>query len=246
MSRSLLLLLAVVLPTGIALGQEAGPPGPPPPATEPAPPPEPVPPRPPPAPPGAQAPDAPRRQEPTPEMETLISGKGSQGGYGGPVFTYSRILDRDALLLGGRGGWIANHHFVFGAGGFALLTRLPAPEGAPDIGEDLRLDFAYGGLWLEYILLPDKLVHASIGTLVGGGVVGYSRPRRSWREDRSVEDDVVFVAEPTLAIEMNVLRFLRLALGTGYRYVGSVDLSGMREQDLSGFTGSVMFKFGRF
>jgi hypothetical protein len=179
-------------------------------------------------------------------METLISGSVTQGGYGGPVFTYSRVLGRDAILFGGRGGWIANHHFVFGAGGFALVSRVPAPADASDFGEDLRLEFGYGGLWFEYTFLPEKLVHASIGTLIGGGAVDYSRIRRTLSEDRVVESDVVFVVDPVIAAELNILPVLRLSLGVGYRYVGSVDLTGLREEDLSGFTGSVMLKFGRF
>jgi hypothetical protein len=32
----------------------------------------------------------------------------------------------------------------------------------------------------------------------------------------------------------------------GYRYVGSVGLTGLRREDVSGFTGSVMLQFGRF
>jgi hypothetical protein len=179
-------------------------------------------------------------------METLISGTVSTGGYGGPVLVYSRIQGRDALLFGGRGGWIANHRFVLGGGGFALTTRVPAPAGAPDIGEALRTEFAYGGLWLEYIFLPDKLVHGSIGTLIGGGAVSYSRIRRIERQDREVESDVVFTIDPVVAVEMNLLPFLRVSLGAGYRYVGSVELTGLREEDLSGFTGSLMLKFGRF
>ncbi len=179
-------------------------------------------------------------------METLISGEVSQGGYGGPVLIYSRVLGRDALFLGGQGGWIANHHFVLGAAGFAMVSHISAPAGAVDVGQDLRFEFGYGGLWLEYIFLPDKLVHASLGTLLGGGVVDYSRVHHADHEDRTVESDVVFVAAPVLSAELNITRALRLSLGAGYRYVGSVNLTGVRREDVSGFTGSVMLKFGQF
>lgn len=179
-------------------------------------------------------------------MQTLISDDVARGGYGGPALMYSRVLDRDALFLGGKGGWVANHRFVLGGGGFALVSRLRAPEGAPDIGEDLKLDFAYGGLWLEYIFLPDALVHGSIGTLIGGGVTGYSRIRHTRREDREVESDFIFIVDPVVAAELNITRFLRLSLGVGYRHVGSVDLEGLSRKDLSGITGSVLLKFGRF
>jgi len=180
-------------------------------------------------------------------METLVSEDIWSGGYGGATVMYSRILDHDALFLGGRGGWIINHHFVLGVGGFGMVTRVPPPAGAPDIGEDLRTEFRYGGLWLEYILFPRKLVHGSIGTLLGGGDVAYRRlVHHSDREDQIVENDVVFAAEPVISLELNITRIFRLSVGAGYRYVGGVSLTGLRREDLSGFTGSVILKFGKF
>lgn len=245
MSPKTLLFLALVLPTGAALSQEAGQPEIPPPA-EPTPAPAAEQPQPPEAPPIPKAPPPPPAEEPKRDMETLISGDITSGGYGGPVLSYSRVLGRDALFFGGRGGWIINHRFVLGAGGFALANRVPPPAGAPDIGEELKTEFGYGGIWLEYIFLPGKLVHGSIGTLLGGGSVAYSRVRRIERQSREVENDVIFVAEPVISLELNVSRFLRFAAGAGYRYAGSVNLTGLRQEDVSGFTGSVMLKFGRF
>jgi len=237
--------LALLLPTGAALGQETPQSAPPPPA-EPPPAPAAQEPPPPQVPPIPKAPPPPPAEESKPDMDTLISGDITSGGYGGPVLTYSRIQGRDAVFFGGRGGWLVNHRFVFGAGGFALVTRMPPPEGAPATVEDLRTEFGYGGLWLEYILFPDKIVHASFGTLLGGGAVAYSRIRRTDRQDRQVESDVVFAIEPVVSAELNLTRFFRLGAGVGYRHVGSVDLTGMRQEDLSGFTGSVMLKFGKF
>ena len=66
------------------------------------------------------------------------------------------------------------------------------------------------------------------------------------RQDRQVESDVVFTVEPVLSVELNLTRFLRMSAGAGYRHVGSVELTGLRQKDLSGFTGSVMLRFGRF
>jgi hypothetical protein len=179
-------------------------------------------------------------------METLLAGNVAQGAFGGPVVAYSRVVGRDALFFGGRGGWIANHRFVLGVGGFAMTTRMPAPAGAPQGGENLRLDFGYGGLWLEYIFWPYKLVHASVGTLIGGGASIYNRTLQTAGQERELISDIVFVVDPVVSAEVNVLRFMRLGAGVGYRYVGSVDLAGLSKDDLSGFTVSVMLKFGNF
>jgi hypothetical protein len=177
-------------------------------------------------------------------METLISGGTLSGGYVGPVLMYSRILGHEALFIGGKAGWIINHRFTFGAGAFALATRVPSPAGAPDSGEDLKTQLDYGGFWLEYTVLPDKVVHGSIGALLGGGAVAYSRIRSTERQDPPVESDVVFAAEPVISVEINISSFLRLSAGAGYRYVASVNLTGLSQEDVSGFTGSVMLKFG--
>lgn len=224
MSRNLLLLLTLLLPVGAALGQEAGQPE---------------------APPTPKAPPPPG-EEPERKVETLISEDIWSGGYGGAAMMYSRILDHDALFFGGRGGWIINHHFVLGVGGFAMVTRVPPPAGVTVVGEELRTEFRYGGLWLEYILFPGKLVHGSLGALLSGGEVAYRRLHHTEREDFVVENDVIFAAEPTVSVDLNITRAFQLSVGAGYRYVGSVNLTGLRREDLSGFTGSVMLKFGKF
>ncbi|HVG57751.1 MAG TPA: hypothetical protein VNA24_04305 [Hyalangium sp.] len=244
MSRNLLLLLALLLPTGAALSQEAGQPEAPPPAG--APPPAAEQPKPREASPTPKAPPPPPLEESGRDVETLVPEDIWSGGYGGATMMYSRILDHDALFFGGRGGWIVNHRFVLGVAGFAMVTRVPPPAGAPNVGEDLRTEFRYGGLWLEYILFPDKLVHGSIGTLLAGGDVAYRRLRHTDREDQVVENDVVFAAEPVISLELNITRIFHLSVGAGYRYVGSVNLTGLRREDLSGFTGSVILKFGKF
>ncbi|HLL05702.1 MAG TPA: hypothetical protein VK539_34345 [Myxococcaceae bacterium] len=239
MTRAHLLLLSLLVSPGAVLAQEA------PPAAAPA---QPKPPETAPAA-ATTPPPAPREEDKPqakPQMETLLSGDVTQGGFGGPVLAYSRVLDRDVLFFGGRGGWIANHRFVLGAGGFAMTTKLAAPSGAPLGGENLRLDFGYGGLWLEYILWPHKLLHVTAGTLVGGGAAIYNRTVRADGEDRELISDIVVVVDPVLSAELNVLRFLRLSAGVGYRYVGSVNLAGLEKDDLSGFTVSVMIRFGNF
>jgi hypothetical protein len=179
-------------------------------------------------------------------METLVADEVVSGGFGGPVVLYSRVRGHDAFFLGGRGGWIANHRVVLGGGGFGMMSRVPAPPGALGGGENLRLGFGYGGLWLEYIFLPHKLIHASLGTLLGVGGASYTRIHDVLDESSEVESDGVFVADPTLCIELNVFRYMRIDVGAGYRFVGGLELSGLDHQALNGFTGTVQLKFGNF
>ena len=97
------------------------------------------------------------------QEETLVgTGEIDHGGYGALVVKVTGINGETAILVGGRGGWIINHTFVLGGGGYGLVNNLrPDDPGSflfPD-GETL-LNFGYGGLELAYIINSDKLIHS--------------------------------------------------------------------------------------
>ena len=89
--------------------------------------------------------------------QTLISGDIEHGGYGGPVFKFTQIGPNQdyGYLVGGQGGWIINHQFVLGGGGYGLSNNIPAdwlpesPDLYPTFGTQY-LNFGYGGLFLAY------------------------------------------------------------------------------------------------
>ena len=56
------------------------------------------------------------------QQETLLSGNIESGGFGGFVVRFSEIGGAFAVLAGGRGGWIINHTFVLGGGGYGLAN----------------------------------------------------------------------------------------------------------------------------
>lgn len=169
------------------------------------------------------------------EEETLLkAGKVTHGGFGGPVVKFSQINYGLGVLAGGRGGWIINHTFVIGAGGYGLTTPLESDE------ED-DLSFGYGGLEFEYIILSDKLVHLTIYTLLGGG--GVSLPAN---QDEDTSGEGFFIFEPAVNAELNVTKFFRVGLGLGYRMVVGDEIYGLAAMDLSGVTGTLILKFGSF
>jgi len=191
----------------------------------------------------APAPPAPVVWVPAQEQpRTLLSRPIHHSGYGAPVVSYTRFADRDSVLVGGRGGWILNHQFVIGGGGFGLAT--PARQSAVDQA-DYQHTFGYGGLWLEYLIAPMNVVHGSVGTLVGAGGITYQRFRpASLAKDQ--ESTSVFVLDPVVAVEVNVTSFLRIALQGGYRVVRGVDLASLSNGDASGFTLGGALKVGGF
>jgi hypothetical protein len=63
-------------------------------------------------------------EETKPEEETLISGGIDSGGFGALVFKFSGVNDQFAGFAGARGGWIINHQFVVGGGGYGLTSNI--------------------------------------------------------------------------------------------------------------------------
>jgi hypothetical protein len=170
------------------------------------------------------------------QEETLIDGPIENGGFGGPVLKIGSFNGETGLLVGGRGGWIINHSFIVGGGGYGLANNVNAKALGP-YGERY-LNFGYGGLELEYVAHPLRLVNFSVQTLIGAGAL-------SWRDEdvrvamRDSDSDTFFIIEPTLHVTLNVTKHFRISGGMGYRFI-----SGLTS--MSGPSGVLTFRFGKF
>ena len=185
--------------------------------------------------------------------ETLFSGDVSHGGFGGPVVKFSQVNGVNSVLVGGRGGWVVNHSLVIGGGGYGLVNDIKVPNVYDENGVQANLVFGYGGLELEYIGRPNKLVHYSMYMLVGAGGISnsvYEEDDYEYYDDNNhynhIEDDAVWVVEPALNVTLNVTSFFRVSAGAGYRYVGGANLTGTSNSDLSNTTFNLTFRFGKF
>jgi hypothetical protein len=151
---------------------------------------------------------------------------------------FSEVNDDFALLMGGRIGLVLNRIFVIGGAGYGLVNEIEAGPA------DRVLDFGYGGLFLEYINRPHKLMHLSVHSLIGLGGLRYRPYDYEW--DDRWHADALFVLEPGMDVELNITKHIRIGLGGSYRLVSGVDLEGLEGNDLSGPTASMTFKLGRF
>jgi hypothetical protein len=172
--------------------------------------------------------------------KTLLGEEIESGGYGAVVVKYGRILDADGVFVGGQGGWILNHSFVLGGGGYGLASRVSIDgDTCPYLG------FGYGGLLLEYIISPRELVHGSVQCVIGGGGVSYTE---EWKcgEAYTWESDAFFAVEPAANLMLNLHRHVRAGIGASYRYVAGVEFEDLSDSDLSGATVHILIKFGVF
>jgi hypothetical protein len=173
----------------------------------------------------------------------LSDGIRNIGGFGGPLYRVTRVAGETMSLGGGGGAVLINRRFAvggMGVGGTANVDAIIA--GVPTRGE---MDFGYGGLTLEVITRPSKLVHATYGVLLGGGGVSVwpndLRPR-----DPTDDTEVFGVAEPQIGLEMNVVRWMRIGVTGGYRFVFGAEEARLVNDELGGASGSLVFRFGKF
>ncbi|MCX6122972.1 MAG: hypothetical protein NTX44_15275 [Ignavibacteriales bacterium] len=173
---------------------------------------------------------------------TLINGEIESGGFGGPVLKVTNINGENSVMVGGRGGWIINHSFILGGGGYGLVTDVKSK-----VSDSVHqyIEMGYGGLELEYIASSNDLIHLSIGMLVGGGGIGYKFEDND-AFNASHNKNAFFVFEPNINANLNVTRFFRVAAGVSYRYVSGLKSVVSTNADLSGPSANLTFKFGKF
>jgi len=127
---------------------------------------------------------------------------------------------------------------------------------------DLYTRFGHGGFWLGYIHNPNKAMNFGASTRLGWGSYSITDKRYPDEEYKweNYDIDNVFVVTPQLDFNMNLLKWMRLNVGLGYRWVTGVDKTyvyddpekGMVEKAyydknaLNSVTGSVTLEFGWF
>ncbi len=175
------------------------------------------------------------------QEETLIRDGFHSGGYGGPVWKVGLINSKVGLFSGGRGGWIINHTFVIGGGGYQQLLDVETDAVSSD-GKPLYLNLSYGGFEMEYIHDSDRLVHWTIHVLIGSGIVKL----KEHNPNKAFKTDNLFMVEPCFDIDMNVSEWFRIGVGVSYRVAMGVDLPRITSSDVSGPSGLIILKFGSF
>ncbi|MBP7461471.1 MAG: hypothetical protein KBA26_09290 [Candidatus Delongbacteria bacterium] len=177
--------------------------------------------------------------------QVLFSRIVSHGGYGGISFQMASINDETGFLVGGYGGWLINHTFMMGIGGYGLVNDVI--DDRTILYYDKKMNFGYGGFMMEWICQYKKLIHPTVSCLIGGGAVSTNDlmgVHLDW--DNDWDEQSFFVVEPAIHLQLNVARYVRANIGASYRYVSSFDHDGIDQKDVSGFNGRISFLFGKF
>ncbi|MCP4158329.1 MAG: hypothetical protein GY757_62095 [bacterium] len=177
--------------------------------------------------------------------ETLFKGRHRNGGYGALMLKGMSINSSFGTLIGARGAWVVNKSLAIGGGGYALIGQGDIFDGFFEDSNEYRAEMAYGGLFIELIANSRKLLHVTLGTLIGAGVVAQNDRDNDYDGDRD-EAEVFFVVEPEVSLMLNVSRNFRIGLNISYRHVAGVDCDWTSNSDLGGLGGGLVFKIGRF
>jgi len=182
-------------------------------------------------------------------METLLNQKTSFGGFLGLSSKVADVNGQTALLTGGQLAMVLNHSLNIGLVGYGLVTDVNANY--IDVsGRDYFFEMGYGGLLVEPVIRPNKLVHISFPVILGGGWAGVTDERfyeAGFNYDHDVvESDVFWVVEPSVNVEVNIWKIARIGFGMGYRYLGDTNFENTTDADMSGLSGNVTFKLGWF
>lgn len=197
--------------------------------------------------------------------------KMANGGYGSFSVGYTQIDGKDAILIGGRAAWIANHRFALGLAGRGFFNSMNSnkeynPNYSPNMDPNYSLAGGYGGIFFEPIIAWNAPVHVSFPILIGAG--GVTAAPTDWRSYDSYygnnyyyNADAFFVFEPGVDVEFNITRFFKIALGGSYRLTNDISLYYEYYQDpadlnpqvvkipsnaLRNFNVDISFKFGWF
>jgi hypothetical protein len=182
------------------------------------------------------------------EMKTLLGHGRGGGGYCSFSVGYSNIDNMDAITVGGRFAWMASHSMGIGMGAAGFMNEF---HYEPSLDRDVFLTGGYGGLYIEPILLPRLPVHLSFPVLLGFGGISFISVDNDFNENFLEDSKAFLLIEPAAEVELNLTRFLRLAIGASYRIptpfdVGlpgsySIDVESLRTMSYM-----VTLKLGKF
>jgi hypothetical protein len=163
--------------------------------------------------------------------ETLFGNKELKltGAWGASSTSLNFFDDDFAIISGGYGGVEFGKKVFLGWGGFKTTNDFEI-----DRFDNDRFELNYNGFMIGYMPQAHKPLHPKFMLLTGGGRLKIP----------GEDSDQVFVLQPSAGLEINILRWFRLGLDGGYRFVTDTDLLEVKDTDVSAPFGEITFKFG--
>ncbi|MEM9888853.1 MAG: hypothetical protein AAF849_23365 [Bacteroidota bacterium] len=158
------------------------------------------------------------------------------GGFGAPILQFAAINGNTVAAVGGGGGVVLNNFFI---GGFGTGT---SSSNVLKDSERYDLDLGYGGIWLGYSFIDDRIVHPYISLQAAIGGVDIEDVGG---EQEELSSETVGVLIPEVGIEVNITQWMRLIGTFGYRWISDLDNTlGVDAADFRSPSFGITFRFG--
>jgi len=166
-------------------------------------------------------------QEDNKKETTLFNNSGIRlsGLWGGSTNGFVKFQNDFSLNNGGYFLFEFNENFLIGWSGYGSGTDLPNGTRVGIDGRDLMLGYTFDS---------NKAIHPTVYLKAGTGKLEI---------DEHVDDNIS-VIEPSIGVELNIFRFMRLGIDGGYRFVNGVNTVGYSDQDFSSAFIGLRLKFG--
>jgi hypothetical protein len=184
--------------------------------------------------------------QPNEDVKTVFgSGKPHIGYFLTPSCQFGNIAGSTAVIPGVGAGVVFNNKISLDVK-YKFIATENTPAGEAD--NRFYLDGQWFGIRCEYIIKPENAVHLSFPIEVGLGEIELDLKDSFENQQVIIPSGEAWFAnlEPGVALEINLLKYLKLNLTAGYRFVSGVTFRNMSEKDLKGFTYSAALKIGLF
>lgn len=196
---------------------------------------------------------------PAPGPATVLHGMPQMGFYAAPFSRFGYVRQQLAVYPGMRLGVVLDQSFAIGVS-VGLLGNHIALDTVP--GKDLSLK--YGGLELEALIFPRKVVNGSLRVLGGAGLLSAGPPPLVAPGEAPAADppgaegtesaptptlasaEKILIVEPGAEVTLNLSSMLRFSVGWSYRLVRGVDSALIGNDDLSGWLGSLTMRIAMY
>ena len=189
-----------------------------------------------------------QRQSRQEEIETLAGPNTYHGGYGAVSIAATQFNDKDIMLIGLRGAWVINRVLGIGLEGYGIIPIAKYDNISTSFSTNSRAVGGYGGLFLEPVLMSNKVVHVTFPVSGGAGWVGYVEDWEDnyYAQNDLIDGDVFWYVQPGANLEVNVARNFRFDVGASYRLTQDLHLVNTSGSAFDGWNYYLTLKFGKF
>ncbi|MBP7274381.1 MAG: hypothetical protein KA974_11105 [Saprospiraceae bacterium] len=165
---------------------------------------------------------------------TLIGDSGLRfsGIWGGSSLGMSKFDDDYAFTKNGFFALEFGKALSVGWVGYKTEEKIPIGNDISGLNNSFSMD--YNGLLLSYAHRANKTIHPTVSLVTGGGRIDLEGEKR----------DRVFVIQPSIGFEINLVRWCHVGIEGGYNFVTNTDFANYGDGDFSAPYAAVTFKFG--